>query len=302
MTIEADWIAVDWGTSNVRAWALGGDGSVLAEASSDHGMGRMAGRDYEAALLSLIRGWLGGGKTPVMLCGMAGARTGWMEAPYRAVPCAPPVGETMGVPTNDTRLDVRLIPGVMQASPADVMRGEETQIAGYLAGHQDFDGVLCLPGTHTKWAHISAGEIVSFRTFMTGDMFAALTQHTILSATLAGVTGSDEAAFDDAVGEAISRPEAMAATLFNIRAEAILNHQPGETGAARLSGLLIGAELAASRPYWLGQAVAIIGADALSGRYARALADQGVTADIAPARDMTLAGLAAARAAERTTP
>ncbi|MEL7345284.1 MAG: 2-dehydro-3-deoxygalactonokinase, partial [Pseudomonadota bacterium] len=179
---------------------------------------------------------------------------------------------------------------------------EETQIAGFLADAPKFDGVLCLPGTHSKWAHISAQEVVSFRTFMTGDLYAALAKHSILAATVLGAEGADEEAFIAAVAEMLSKPETLGSALFSIRAETLLNDQGAQTGAARLSGLLIGAELAASRPYWLGQDVVLIGEEALSERYLLALGAQGVVARVAKACDMTLAGLAAARAAMARTP
>ena len=98
------WIAVDWGTSNVRAWAMGPGDTVLAEAKSEDGVGKMAGRDFEDALLAIIGGWLGDGSTDIVICGMAGARNGWVEDPYRAVPCEPPVNVTVPVLTRDRRL------------------------------------------------------------------------------------------------------------------------------------------------------------------------------------------------------
>ena len=179
-------------------------------------------------------------------------------------------------------------------SPADVMRGEETQIAGFLARNPGFDGVICLPGTHTKWAHVSAGEIVSFRTAMTGEMFALLSAHSVLRHSMG--QGWDAEAFATGVDQTLSRPESLAASLFSLRAEGLLADLPGDAARARLSGLLIGAELAAMRPYWLGQAVALVGAEALSAAYATALKAQGVPTQMADAEDMTLAGLTAAYA------
>ncbi len=287
-----EWIAVDWGTSRCRAWAMG-SGGVLAEAHSGDGMGTLARDGFEPALLRLIAPWLGADPVEVIACGMVGSRQGWAEAPYRTVPCPPADGTTAPAPAQDLRLTVRLIPGLRQLDPADVMRGEETQIAGWLAQAPEFDGVLCLPGTHTKWAQISAGEVVSFRTFMTGDLYASISGHTVLRHSVGD--GWDEAAFADALDTALAKPEALAARLFAIRAEGLLAGQAPGAAAARLSGLLIGAELAAARPYWLGQNVAILGGASHVARYATALAHQGVTAQTAEADTMTRAGLAAAR-------
>ncbi len=291
--LSPDWIAVDWGTSNLRAWAMGATG-VLATASSDQGMGGLTREGFEPALLALIGDWLPQGRqTPVMACGMVGARQGWVEAPYRASPCAPVA--TTGlcpVQTADPRLKVQIVPGLSQSKPADVMRGEETQIAGALALDPGFDGVICLPGTHSKWAHVSAGEVVSFQTFMTGEVFALLSSQSVLRHGMA--EGWDETAFDEGVAEALSRPERIAAKLFALRAEGLLTGLSPIAARSRLSGLLIGAELAGAKPYWLGQRLRLIGTEALVASYTRALAAQGVAAEPLPAAACTLAGLAVA--------
>lgn len=286
-----DWIAVDWGTSNLRVWAMGREG-ILAHATSDDGMGQLARDQFEPALLALIAPWLGSGVTPVIACGMVGSRQGWHEAPYRAVPCTPlDRAGLIKVEVQDARIAVYIAPGLMQMKPADVMRGEETQIAGALALHPAFDGVLCLPGTHSKWAQISAGEVVSFQTFMTGEMFALLSDRSVLRHGMAG-KGWDDAAFDSGLSDALSRPDRIGAYLFTLRAEGLLANLSPEKARARLSGLLIGVELAAAKPYWLGQPVTLIGAEALCRNYARALSTQGVEARLLPATECTLAGLA----------
>ncbi|NBZ86174.1 2-dehydro-3-deoxygalactonokinase [Stagnihabitans tardus] len=287
-----NWIAVDWGTSNLRAWAMGPDGPV-AHGESPKGMGKLAPHEFEAALLELVEPWLDG-KTLVLACGMVGARQGWREATYRAVPCTPTdaLGLTR-VETTDPRLDVRIAPGLSQSRPADVMRGEETQLAGALALHPAFDGVFCLPGTHSKWAQVSAGEVTSFQTFMTGELFALLSTQSVLRHSMA--EGWDDAAFDEGLSEALSRPDRIAARLFSLRAEGLLHALPGASAKARLSGLLIGIELAGAKPYWLGQQVKLIGAEKLSASYARALATQGLKADTLDATACTLAGLASLR-------
>jgi 2-dehydro-3-deoxygalactonokinase len=295
--IAADWIAADWGTSNLRCSAMGADGRVLAEAASEDGMGRLAPEAFEPALLRLVEPWLGPGVTPVYACGMVGARQGWVEARYRSVPCAPlEAGALTPVPVRDGRLRVLIAPGLSQAKPADVMRGEETQIAGALALGGG-DGVYCLPGTHSKWAHVSAGEVVSFQTYMTGELFALLSQQSVLRHGLAGAEGEAPEAFDLALSEALSRPERLAARLFTLRAEGLLDGLPPVEARARLSGLLIGAELAAARPYWLGQRVTLIGSSGLAAAYARGLAAQGIAARTLDVAACTLAGLSTLLAA-----
>jgi len=294
------WIGVDWGTSHLRAWLIGGDGALLGARASDAGMGTLRRDQFEGALLDLVADVLPPrGPVPVLCCGMAGSRQGWAEAAYLSVPCAPPtVAQATRVLTGDPRLDVRLLPGLKQAQPADVMRGEETQIAGVLARDPSFDGVICLPGTHSKWAQVSAGEVVSFRTFMTGELFALLSQHSVLRHTI-GAEGWDDAAFADAVSEGLSHPARLSADLFTLRAEALLSGLAPQTARARLSGLLVGMELAAARPYWLGQAVTLVGETGLAQAYAQALAAQGVEPRSLSAADVTLAGLARARQGAR---
>ena len=288
---KPDWIAVDWGTTNLRAFAMR-KGAMIAEAVSDDGMGKLARDQFEAALIRLITPWLSTTRlTPVIACGMVGSRQGWFEAPYLTTPCTPlDPSALVAVPTTDPRISMHIVPGLRQNKPADVMRGEETQIAGALALNPAFDGVFCLPGTHSKWVHVSAGEVISFQTFMTGELFALLSTHSVLRHGMVG-GGWDDAAFDAGLSDALSRPEKIAANLFSLRAESLLTGLAAPQACARLSGLLIGIELAAAKPYWLGQPIAIIGADALSATYARALATQGNTPTIIAAADTVLAGL-----------
>lgn len=298
--VTPDWIAADWGTTHLRVWAMQG-GTVLDHAQSDHGMARLKRDQFEGALLELVEGWLGTDPMPVIACGMVGARQGWVEAPYSSVPCRPDHSTHARPICVDPRLYVRVIPGLKQNAPADVMRGEETQIAGFLAMNPGWDGVICLPGTHSKWVHVSAGEVISFQTFMTGEQFDLMSNASVLRHSV-DTNGWDKDAFDEALSDSLSRPERLAANLFNLRARDLLNSQPKETARARLSGLLIGAELAAARPFWLGQQVAIVGATALSQIYADALNAQGVPATIADGSRMTLAGLQAAyRLVKETT-
>lgn len=295
MENTADWIAVDWGTSNLRVWMMGRDDLPFAQDSSDKGMAGLTRDAFEPALLELISPYLAPDRvTPVICAGMVGAREGWLEAPYVATPCAPPNGaEAISAPNTDPRLSVHILPGVKQMSPPDVMRGEETQIAGVLHRQPEFDGILCLPGTHTKWVHISAGEIVSFQTCMTGEMFGLLSEQSVLRHSVDSADW-DQDSFLTGVTNAMDRPQNFAAQLFGMRAAGLLLGTPADAGRARLSGLLVGLELAGTRPYWLGRHVAILGADAVAGYYHAALASQGIQAEMLESADLTLAGLTSA--------
>lgn len=296
--VVPEWVAVDWGTTHCRAWAMGQDGAILEDRRSDCGMGSLAPDEFEPALTDLLADWLDKvtPDTPlsVICCGMVGARQGWAEAAYVAVPCPPLSPDLTQVKTRDPRLDVRIVPGLKQDRPADVMRGEETQIAGFLSHTPQFDGVLCLPGSHTKWVQISAGEVTGFQTVMTGELFAAIAGHTVLRHSIAD--GWDDAAFTTALSDALSHPERLAARLFSLRAEGLLHDLSGATARARLSGLLIGAELSATRAWWLGRQIALIGAATLCSHYETALVAQGVQPIRTNGDGLTRAGLIAARA------
>ena len=291
----ANWIAVDWGTTRMRAWCLDDHGAVLAATQSDRGMVALTPAGFEPALLDATGDWIDG-PTRVVACGMVGARQGWADAGYAVAPCKPPTSaHAVPAPVEDPRLEVFLLPGVSQQRPADVMRGEETQVAGFLAEHPQFDGVICLPGTHTKWVHVSAGEIVSFRSFMTGEMFALLSGQSVLRHGLDG-EGWDDASFDQGVVDGMARPQLLTSDAFSLRADYLLHGLDPSCGRARLSGLLIGVELSGAKPYWLGQQLAFIGAPALAEAYQRALKAQGATGARMDAEAMTLAGLRAAHA------
>tara|TARA_R110001583_G_scaffold189565_1_gene353056 strand:- start:297415 stop:298338 length:924 start_codon:yes stop_codon:yes gene_type:complete len=296
----ADWIGVDWGTSNLRLWAIDAQGQVRIERSSDQGMGRLTPEQFEPVLLNLCDGLLDPARTtPVLICGMAGARQGWAEAPYLPVPVTLGALGTGGVAPLITSplIAVRILPGLSQATPADVMRGEETQIAGFAALHPEFDGTLCLPGTHSKWVTLAHGTVRHFRTVMTGEMFALLSEHSVLrhsvGRNIAGDT-LDEAAFIRGVLHALDAGETAFAALFALRAESLLKATPSSTLRSRLSGLLIGIELAATRDFWSGHKVTLIGAGPLTTLYARALSELGSTPHIEDGRDLALCGLHAA--------
>jgi 2-dehydro-3-deoxygalactonokinase len=294
-----DFVAVDWGTSRLRAWGMGENGTVLAHAASDEGMGGLERDGYEPALLRLIGSWLTESLvTQVIACGMVGARQGWIEAPYIEIPGEVIDSRRMAVaPTRDPRIVVHIIPGLSQRSPADVMRGEETQIAGFLEGHPGFAGVLCMPGTHSKWVRIRGGVVTGFRTFMTGELFALLAERSVLRHGIGPGWASDE--FAAALNAVDAEPAMLAAHLFGIRAEGLLADLNPGAARARLSGLLIGSELAAARAFLGANGVVVIGASGLADLYVSALAAAGNAARAVDAGAMTRAGLVAARVRTR---
>lgn len=291
---KAEWFAVDWGTSNLRVWVFDAENQLLDHVSSTQGMGALSPETFEPTLIELIDPYLGRGVSPVICCGMVGARQGWAEAAYMQVPCsAPDAKKALRVKSKDPRVDVRILPGLCQNTPADVMRGEETQIAGYLAKDPNFFGTLCLPGTHSKWTQISAEEIVSFRTFMTGELFALLSTQSVLRHALDTSEWSEDD-YLEALNDAMSAPQQLSARLFALRADGLLHGLSPTAVRSRLSGYLIGLELAGAKPYWLGLDVVVIGDPKLTPLYTRALKAQGVSCLSQNGDEMTQAGLKAA--------
>lgn len=293
--MQPGWVAADWGTSHLRLWLMDDAGQPLRRIDADCGMGRLGPDGFEPALLAQLAQVLPDqGTLPVICCGMAGSRQGWAEAPYAATPCAPPsLDAATRVATRDPRLSVFILPGIKQMQPADVMRGEETQIAGVLQQLPTFDGVICLPGTHTKWVRIAAGTVAEFRTFMTGELFALLSQHSVLRHSMTA-EGWDTPSFATAIGEGAAAPGQIAAALFGLRAEALLHGLSPGCARARLSGLLIGLEIGSTRAIWQNTPVIIVGEDRLAALYEEGLGLHDVRTHLHNAEAATLAGLSAA--------
>ena len=296
MTSEATWIAVDWGTSNVRAWAFNESERPFAQVSSARGMAKLEPGEFETALLELIDDWLADGQIlPVFACGMVGARQGWIEAPYSEVPCAPlSPASFISAPTTDNRIAVRIAGGLRQSDPPDVIRGEETQIAGLLAERPGFNGVACMPGTHTKWVEISDGRVIRFKSFISGELFSLLQNHSVLRHSLAS-GAIDREAFENELDFMIGRSDEPLAAMFSLRAEDLLFETPPEVLRAKLSASLIVAEVRAAKSYWTDHRVALIGEQSLSEFYSLALNRLGEQAETLDTPELTLAGLCVAK-------
>ena len=289
----ADWVAVDWGTSNLRYWVLSLN-KVVHYGLKPFGMVNLDQKTYEEILINELDKFLDPSKkTMILICGMAGSRQGWKEAPYLSVPCKPPeLKDAVTVQCIDSRISVKILPGLKQNKPADIMRGEETQIKGIINKKNTFDGVICLPGTHTKWVRISADEIISFQTFMTGELFSLLCERSVLKHSVAK-SGWDEYIFEASVAEIMSDNKLLATKLFSLRGESILNNLDEVKARNQLSGYLIGLELSGSRPYWLGEKVYILGEDKISIAYEVALKAQGISTERYYKTNTSLDGLKA---------
>jgi 2-dehydro-3-deoxygalactonokinase len=260
-----DFLAVDWGTSNRRVFHISGSGELIDRSGDDQGI--LATRDFPAAVAALK-----GAGLPLLLAGMVGSNRGWIEAPYAPAPAGL---AAIAAASREPQPGVWLAPGVLFDDPArpDIMRGEELQVLGALALGRIGDGLVCHPGTHSKWIEVEDGQIARFRTVMTGDLFAALKAQSILSDILAH-DADDEAAFIDGVDHALDNPD-LGAELFSARARVVTGRMTAPEAAARVSGLLIGADVRTGLGRGRADVVPVIGALPLARRYALALERAG---------------------------
>ena len=299
--MNVTWVAVDWGTSNLRAWGVGADGAILSSASSEKGMGKLSQAEFPAALAEIAsRLGLPHGPMPVLVCGMAGARQGWLEAPYLEAPA-----DLRDLAANAVRpvmtgsdLSVAILPGVCQRRNGEnVMRGEETQLLGLAALDPTYSGLVCMPGTHSKWAQLEGTRIEHFSTAMTGELFELLKTHSVLRHSLAGpLDGPGRAeGFRAGAADGLERPDDLLGQLFRVRAGTLLSGRAPDWSAGYLSGLLIGTEIAANRNRIGTAPVPLIGSPPLCALYEEVLDMAGASGRTVDATEIVLAGLKAAR-------
>ncbi|KYH03038.1 2-dehydro-3-deoxygalactonokinase [Bradyrhizobium sp. DOA1] len=298
---EPAYVAVDWGTSSFRLWLVDRAGEVLAERRSGEGMLAAAKAGFPAVLQSHLAAIEAPDQLPVLVCGMAGAKTGWVEAGYvdTPAPLAAVLKQAARVPGEGR--DIRILPGIAQrdAKAPDVMRGEETQLLGALGLDVAGEALVCMPGTHSKWVWVKDGTVAHFSTFMTGELFSAVSRETILSLAVAGADDAEDVtSFKAAVVAAYEAPAFAANLLFTARSRQLLFG--GTPAAARetLSGTLIGAELAAGLSGPVPKAgVTLIASGRLAVLYqlafgALSIAVQPIDADEAVRRGLSMAAAA----------
>ncbi|TFZ07749.1 2-dehydro-3-deoxygalactonokinase [Ramlibacter humi] len=272
-------IAFDWGTSSLRAARLDERGQVLEERSSTDGILQVPAGGFPAVFERITQGWPLHGAT-CLASGMVGSRQGWREAPY--CPCPAGAAEladhVLWLDDVPGGARVGLVPGLSarEAGVPDVMRGEEVQVFGALQRLDTDHGLFVLPGTHSKWVRVAGGRITGFSTFMTGEVYAALRQHTILARTMAE-GAQDNTAFLRGVQHAL-RAGSLLHGAFSARALSLFGELTEAAGGSYLSGLVIGEELRAQRLQNSALQPVLIGSPALTRRYALALSVLGVQA------------------------
>ena len=280
-------LAIDWGTSNLRASLLGDGGAVLESRAAAGGVMAVPERRFAAALNALCGDWIEQHACPAIASGMVGSRQGWQEAPYVECPASlAQLAAQLTCIALTPRVALHIVPGLRctgRDGSDDVMRGEETQLWGAALAA---NSCCVLPGTHSKWAWAGvAGEISGFQTFMTGELYALLTQHGILG-RLMQFGHARPQAFADGVRLGLTEHASATHAIFAARTAGLMNRIEPEGLPDFLSGILIGIEIGGSLRLGAPRCVTLLGDDALCRRYEAALA---------------LAGVASARAAEDAT-
>lgn len=284
------WIAVDWGTSFFRAYLIENE-LVSDKIETSDGMKFIQQNDFEKKFISLIEKWLIKGQVvEVLASGMLGARQGWMEAPYEKTPCNLNNINYVSPLVNDDRFSLKIFSGVSQINPPDVMRGEETQVAGFFNQNLNFNGSVCLPGTHSKWIKVKNGLIEHFKTYMSGELFEVIKNNTVLTHSLMSEK-IDKKEFLNSANKIFQNPEYLTSALFQIRADDLINSRGPEIYNSRLSGYLLGIELLGAREYWEKKDIALIGGEKVMELYASLLEDKVLTLKKFSAEDMVLEGL-----------
>ena len=280
-------IALDWGTTSLRAYLLDAAGGIVERREGGPGIMRVDNAAFEAALEAFVGDWMRAHpEAGLIASGMIGSKQGWRETPY----CPCPAGEAalaahlIRVPLAGGR-QLAIVPGVSYVDAStgvpDVMRGEETQIIGALPATGSH--VALLPGTHSKWAWYDEGTITSFASFMTGEVYAALTGHTILGRLMKLDAPHDDAAFERGVAYGLDAPDALLSRIFSARTLGLDGTLADAALPSYLSGLLIGSEIGGARRMRpTGAPPVLLGSGGLTALYARALRLAGIASRIGP--------------------
>lgn len=269
-------VAVDWGTSSLRAARLDADGRVLDERALPRGILTVPPGGFPEVFEQACGDWMKSPGALALICGMAGSRQGWVEAPY--CPCPAGFAEVAARLAWIEPGRIAIVPGLSceDRGVPDVLRGEETQVFGALDLLGIRDGLLVLPGTHSKWVRVAAGRIESFSTFMTGEIYALLRRHSILARTMPEVDGELEPrAFRRGVEHALQSTTLLHAA-FSARTLSLFDRLPAAALPSYLSGLVIGEELRSQDLVALSGPLVVVGSEALTERYELALGTMGI--------------------------
>lgn len=276
-------IGIDWGTSSLRAFLIGTHGEVLDTVSAPQGILQVGNRDFDTIFQRVVRPWLEHRALPIVASGMITSRNGWRETPYIRVPSgAAELAKNLVGHQSASGIKLWFVTGLTteRDGAPDVMRGEETQIAG-ATGAGMGDGIYVTPGTHSKWIRVLGGKIVDYSTWMTGELFGVLRSHTILG-TLMAEGPFNDSGFKLGVEASLAGAGDLLHRLFRVRTLPLFGRIGTEMAADYLSGMLIGDEIRATASNFGSTTVTIVGGNDLARRYARALELAGLKSRMAP--------------------
>ena len=284
------WIAVDWGTSTFRAYLVQNN-KVSDTIETKDGMKFVKSHLFEQTLLSLIDRWLDDDEiTEILASGMVGSKQGWEEAPYQQIPCNLKKLNHITPTLKDNRISLKIFSGISQTHQPDIMRGEETQIAGFLNETPNFNGSICLPGTHSKWVEIRNNNIIKFKTFMTGELFEIISKNSVLIHSVEAEK-IDKMELLKSVDKILQKPELFSNSLFQLRADDLINSKGPTIYKSRLSGYLLAIELLGSLEFWENKDIVLIGNPDLSEMYQFVLNKKVKSIKKFLSSDMVLKGL-----------
>lgn len=292
-----DFIGINWGSSNFRAYRIARDGALVDSFAEAAGIAALDRDGMARQVARLVARWPGCG--PIYASGMVGSNVGWVEVPYANCPAGLAEVKAAAVTVDVGSVGVTIVPGMTcrreSDSGTDILRGEETEIFGLVALEGLSEGMVGLPGTHTKWAHIGQGKVRDFATSMSGEIFDRLTARGLLASIVDG-EAKDGDAFRAAVTQVCERPLGLGTALFGVRAQVIRGELARGDAASTLRGLLIGTDIAdalALFPGGFAASVPLVGNASLCAVYAAALAMRGIDSHVFDADRAAVAGFSA---------
>ena len=285
---KIDWIAIDWGTTNFRAWLIKND-KVLKEINRPHGIKNIPNKNFEDILNKNIKiPKKNNRKIKIISCGMIGSKQGWLDTGYEKN-LNLTKNNLVKVKTKNKNIDFYIVKGLSQKQPYDVIRGEETQVLGYLESDKKFSGFICLPGTHSKWIKITAGKLINFKTYMTGELFEIISRNSILKYSI-NDKKINLKIFKNSVLLSQKKYFNLFEYLFEFRSRSLLTKKKYYP-KSELLAYLIGNEIKSNINNLRNFKVIIIGSDYNSKLYSQAMQILKIDNKIINSKNITINGL-----------
>ena len=285
---EIDWIAIDWGTTNFRAWIIKNN-KILKEINRPHGIKNIPNKNFEDILNKNIKiPKKNNRKIKIISCGMIGSKQGWLDTGYEKN-LNLTKNNLVKVKTKNKNIDFYIVKGLSQKQPYDVIRGEETQILGYLESDKKFSGFICLPGTHSKWIKITKGKLINFKTYMTGELFEIISRNSILKYSI-NDKKINLKIFKNSVILSQKKYFNLFEYLFEFRSRALLTKKKYYP-KSELLAYLIGNEIKSNINELRNFKVIIIGSDYNSKLYSQAMQILKIDNKIINSKNITINGL-----------